>query len=46
LAHTVGNGVTRAYLRTTMLERRRKVMESWGAFLAGERSAAVFPFRR
>lgn len=26
LAHAVGNAVTRAYLRTTMLERRRKVM--------------------
>jgi hypothetical protein len=32
LAHTVGNGVTRAHLRTTMLERRRKVMASWAAF--------------
>jgi integrase len=46
LAHTVGNGVTRAYLRTTMLERRRKVMASWAAFLASESSAAVVPFRR
>jgi hypothetical protein len=26
LAHAVDNAVTRAYLRTTMLERRRKVM--------------------
>jgi integrase len=46
LAHTVGNGVTRAYLRTTILERRRKVMASWAALLAGESSAAVVPFRR
>jgi hypothetical protein len=34
-AHAVGNSVTRAYLRTTMLERRRKVMADWPAFLAG-----------
>jgi integrase len=46
LAHAVGNGVTRAYLRTTILERRRKVMASWAALLAGESSAAVVPFRR
>jgi hypothetical protein len=45
LAHKVGNAVTRSYLRTTMLERRRKVMADWAAFLAGE-SAAVVPFRR
>jgi hypothetical protein len=39
--------VTRAYLRTTMLERRRKVMADWAAFLAGEDAAAtVIPFRR
>jgi integrase len=45
LAHAVGNSVTRAYLRTTMLERRRKVMTDWAAFLAGESpSATVVPF--
>jgi integrase len=36
LAHAVGNAVTRAYMRTTMLERRRKMMADWAAFLAGE----------
>lgn len=36
LAHRVGNKVTRAYLRTTMLKRRREVMADWAAFLAGE----------
>jgi integrase len=41
LAHAVGNAVTRAYLRTTMLERRRKVMADWAAFLSGEADAKV-----
>jgi integrase len=36
LAHAVGNSVTRAYLRTTMVARRRKVMADWAAFLAHE----------
>jgi integrase len=40
LAHAVGNAVTRAYLRSTMIERRRKVMADWAAFLAGEREQA------
>jgi hypothetical protein len=45
LAHAVGNKVTRAYLRTTMVARRRKVMADWAAFLAGESAAAeVVPF--
>ena len=30
LAHAVGSSVTRAYLRTTMLDRRRKVMSGLG----------------
>jgi integrase len=47
LAHAVGNSVTRAYLRTTMLERRRKVMADWAAFLAGEGAEAkVVPLMR
>jgi hypothetical protein len=46
LAHKVGNAVTQAYLRTTMVERRRKVMADWAAFLAGEADAGtVVPIR-
>jgi hypothetical protein len=46
LAHAVGNAVTRAFLRTTMLERRRKVMADWAALLAGESDEAkVVPLR-
>jgi integrase len=43
LAHAVG---TRAYLRSTMVARRRAVMDAWAAFLPGEESATVVPFRR
>jgi integrase len=32
LAHAVGNSATRAYLRTTMVARRRKVMADWASF--------------
>jgi integrase len=46
LAHAVGNAVTRAYLRTTMLERRRKVMSDWATFLAGEgEQVKLIPFK-
>jgi integrase len=47
LAHAIGNSVTRAYLRSSMIERRRKVMAEWDAFLAGgDAAATVIPFRR
>jgi hypothetical protein len=47
LAHAVGNSVTRAYLRSSMVERRRKVMADRGAFVAGKGAGAtVIPFRR
>ena len=32
VSRAIEGGVTRAHLRTTMLERRRKVMASWAAF--------------
>ena len=45
LAHTVGNKVTRAYLRSTMVARRRKVMADWATFLlAGQSADNVFAF--
>lgn len=34
LAHVVDNKVEAAYLRTTLFERRRRVMEDWGKVLA------------
>ena len=32
LAHATGSAVGQAYLRTDVIERRRKLMESWGQF--------------
>ena len=32
LAHSVGNAVTRAYLRGDALEKRRKIMEAWASY--------------
>jgi integrase len=33
LAHTVGNSVVQAYQRSSMLERRRPLMQSWSDFV-------------
>ena len=33
LDHAVGSQVEQCYARSDVLERRREVMESWGAFL-------------
>jgi integrase len=46
LAHSIGNSVTRAYLRTTMLARRRPAMQAWATFVAGEgETATLVPFK-
>ena len=36
LAHTIQNKAERAYRRQTAVERRRALMEAWGAYLGGE----------
>lgn len=36
LAHAVSNRVTKAYLRTDFLDKRRDLLEAWGRFAAGE----------
>jgi integrase len=41
LAHTVGNAVIQAYQRSSMLERRRPVMQAWANYLSEEPSAKV-----
>ncbi len=41
LAHTVGSTVERAYRRSDMIERRRKMMAAWARFLKGEAGAKV-----
>jgi integrase len=45
LSHRVGSDVTRAYLRTSMLERRRPVLQAWADYVTGKSSANVVPFR-
>jgi integrase len=45
LEHLTGNEVERSYLRSDMLEKRRALMEAWGAFLAPNETANVVPMR-
>jgi integrase len=40
LAHAVGNAVVQAYQRSSMLERRRPIMQAWASFLTGEAEAS------
>jgi hypothetical protein len=41
LAHDEGRGnaVARSYNRSDAVEQRRKLMEDWGAFVAGQASS-------
>jgi integrase len=45
LAHVVGSEVERSYRRTDLVERRRALMASWGAFLQGESTGKVVNLR-
>jgi integrase len=45
LSHRVGSAVSRAYSRTSMLERRRPLMAAWADFVTGKTSGNVVPFR-
>lgn len=40
LSHTVGSEVERAYRRGDQLEKRRAMMQTWGAFLRGDEAGA------
>jgi integrase len=44
LAHLVGSEVERAYQRSDVLERRRRLMDDWAAFLARP-AAEIVPLR-
>ena len=46
LAHAIGSNVTRSYLRTSMLERRKPVLASWASFVCGETGDNVVKLRR
>ena len=41
LAHTVGSAVERAYSRCDLLAKRRRLMDQWGSYLAGETAKVV-----
>jgi hypothetical protein len=45
LAHRVGNAVVQGYQRSSMLERRRPLMQTSSEFLTGETGAKVIPLR-
>ncbi len=46
LSHRVGSAVSRAYNRTTLLERRRPLMAAWASFVSGETGDNVVPIKR
>ena len=37
LAHAIGNQAEAAYVRSDLLERRRRVMEEWDRYADGDR---------
>lgn len=41
LAHTVGDATEQAYARSDLFERRREMMEAWGAFATSSDAARV-----
>ncbi len=41
LAHTVQNATEAAYARSDLFERRRRLMDEWATYLAGERGQVV-----
>lgn len=46
LAHTIGSKVERAYLRSDLFEKRRKLMDDWARFCSGTPAAAnILPLR-
>ena len=48
LAHTVGDAVVRAYKRTDLFDRRRKLMDAWAAFCSkpAPAGATITPLRK
>jgi integrase len=46
LSHRVGSAVSRAYNRTSMLERRRPLMQSWSDYVTGETADNVIALKR
>ena len=45
LAHRVGSAVEQAYARSDLLAKRRRLMDSWAAYLTGRRAGKVVKIR-
>jgi integrase len=45
LSHRVGSAVSRAYNRTSMLERRRPIMIAWSRYICGDADSNVVQLR-
>ncbi len=45
-SHRVGSEVSRAYNRTSMLERRRPLMQAWADYVGGKTVSNVVPLKR
>ena len=45
LAHVTGSAVVQAYQRSSMLERRRPLMQAWADFVTGTDASNVVPLR-
>ena len=43
LAHAVGDSVEQAYARSDLLEKRRRLVEQWAAFITGSNARKVVP---
>lgn len=46
LAHTIGNAVEAAYRRGDLLERRRELMQAWGAYVTQPSASNVLHLRK
>jgi integrase len=46
LSHRIGSAVSRAYNRTSMLERRRSLMSAWADYICGSDDSNIIPLRR
>ena len=46
LSHRVGSAVSRAYNRTSMLERRRPIMTAWANYIGGSDASNVVSLRQ
>jgi integrase len=46
LSHRVGSEVSRSYNRTTLLDRRRPLMQAWAEFVTGSGDSNIIPLRR